>query len=62
MRCWQEYSVHARQKLLVWRFSLEDTQTSQRRGFATLEDLLVSMQAELADDRIEKDDFGPEEP
>jgi hypothetical protein len=47
--CWQERSVHAGQEIMVWRFSLQNPYTDQRRGFATLEALLVSMQAELAD-------------
>jgi len=29
----------------VWRFSLEDTRTHQRRGFARLEELVAFLQA-----------------
>jgi hypothetical protein len=50
VRCWQEHTVHAGQGTMVWRFSLQDPRTHQRRGFATLEALLVSLQEELADD------------
>jgi hypothetical protein len=50
IRCWQEHSVHATQKIAVWRFSLEDPRTHQRRGFATLEALLLSLQEDLADE------------
>jgi len=32
---------------MVWRFSLQNPHTNQRHGFATLEALLVSLQAEL---------------
>lgn len=31
----------------VWRFSLEDTRTRQRRGFATLEALVAFLRVEL---------------
>jgi len=51
VRCWQEHTVHAEQGTTVWRFSLQDPRTNQRRGFATLEALMVSLQEELADDR-----------
>lgn len=34
----------------MWRFSLQDPRTDERRGFATLEALLVSLQADLADE------------
>lgn len=53
VRCWQELSVHAGRETAVWRFSLQDPRTSQRRGFATLEALLGSLQAELADDDVD---------
>jgi hypothetical protein len=53
VRCWQEPSVHAGRETRVWRFSLQDPRTSQRRGFATLEALLVSLQAELTDDKVD---------
>jgi hypothetical protein len=51
VRCWQESSVHAGRETAVWRFSLQDPRTSQRRGFATLEALMGMLQAELADDK-----------
>ena len=51
VRCWQEPSVHGGRETRVWRFSLQDPRTDQRRGFATLEALLVSLQKELADER-----------
>jgi hypothetical protein len=53
VRCWQEQSVHAGRETIVWRFSLQDARTSQRRAFPTLEALLVSLQAELADDKAD---------
>ncbi len=31
----------------VWRFSLKDTHTGWRRGFASLEEMLVFLKAEL---------------
>ena len=51
LRCWQEPSIHAGRETSVWRFSLQDPRTDQRRGFATLEALLVSLQKELADNQ-----------
>lgn len=54
VRCWQEPGVHAGRETTVWRFSLQDPRTDQRRGFATLEALLVSLQADLADDQVER--------
>ena len=51
VRCWQEQSVHAGREIVVWRFSLQNLGSNQRHGFATLEALLLSLQAELADDK-----------
>lgn len=50
VRCWQEHSVRARRETKVWRFSLQDSRSNERRGFATLEALLVCLQADLADE------------
>jgi hypothetical protein len=47
--------VHAGRETTVWRFSLQDPRTNQRRGFATLEALLVSLHEELADDKVDFD-------
>ena len=55
VRCWQEPSVHAGRETRVWRFSLENPRTNLRRGFATFEALLISLQAELADDNVDND-------
>jgi len=44
-----EYSSCGHAKT-VWRFSLQDPSTGQRRGFATLEALLSSLQAILVDE------------
>lgn len=35
---------------VVWRFSLEDVRTGQRRGFAGLEALVAALQQEMTDD------------
>lgn len=53
VRCWQEHTAHAGQETTVWRFSLQGARTNQRRGLATLEALLISLQAELADEDID---------
>ena len=47
VRCWQEHSVHAGREIKVWRYSLQNSHTKRRRGFATLEAMLVSLQEEL---------------
>ena len=49
VRCWQEHSLHAGREIVVWRFSLQNLDASRRHGFATLEALLLSLQAELAE-------------
>jgi hypothetical protein len=51
LRCWQESSVHRGRETRVWRFSLQNPRTNQRRGFATLEALLVSLQEGLSDEK-----------
>ncbi|MFO7633712.1 MAG: hypothetical protein R6W76_14305 [Caldilinea sp.] len=53
VRCWQEVSVHAGRQTKQWRFSLQDPSTGRRLGLATLEALLISLQAELADKDID---------
>lgn len=50
LRCWQERSNQAEGVLKVWRFSLENPHTGQRRGFASLEALLASLQTDLVED------------
>ena len=45
---WRERSAHADQPAL-WRFSLEDARTRQRRGFADLETLVAFLKAQMAD-------------
>lgn len=52
VRCWQERSVHAERETVTWRFSLQNLRTNRRRGFATLEALLLSLEAELAEDSV----------
>ena len=47
LRCWQERSTEGIEEIKVWRFSLEEPRTGQRRGFASLETLLAVLQAEL---------------
>jgi hypothetical protein len=37
----------------VWRFSLEDPRTGQRRGFASLEVLVAFLRTELLNDQDE---------
>jgi hypothetical protein len=48
LRCWQERSQASDQKTTVWRFSLEDPHTGQRRGFASFETLIAALRTELS--------------
>ena len=52
LRCWEERSVYPNQPG-VWRFSLEDTRTGQRHGFASLEAMVVCLQTELTNNKDE---------
>ena len=45
---WEERDREARGPQ-VWRFSLQDPRTGQRRGFASLEALVAALQREIAD-------------
>lgn len=45
LRCWEE--ADASSALTIWRFSLEDPRTGQRRGFANLTTLVIALQDEL---------------
>lgn len=47
LRSWQEGRASSRSPG-VWRFSLEDPTTRQRRGFADLESLMSFLAAETA--------------
>ncbi len=49
LRCWQERSLR-QSAAAVWRFSLEDPHTGQRRGFATFEALVAFLRQELWED------------
>jgi hypothetical protein len=45
LRCWTESNPNP--DTALWRFSLEDTRTGQRRGFADLNQLVTALQTEL---------------
>lgn len=45
LRLW----VEVLQGKQVWRFSLEDTYTGERRGFTRLDELLLYIQTQLQD-------------
>ena len=47
LRCWAEHGLSAPAPA-VWRYSLEDPHTGERRGFADLAALLAFLPAELA--------------
>ena len=57
LRAWQE-RPGSPDHPAVWRYSLEDTRTRRRRGFASLNDLTahLHMHASAADQRAEKPD------
>ena len=52
LRCWQERSLR-QSAAAVWRFSLEDPHTGQRRGFATFEALVAFLRQELLDEKAD---------
>jgi hypothetical protein len=61
LRCWEECEVVSGTRL--WRFSLEDTRTGQRRGFASLDGLADALKAgggtlRVKDDPREKSGAG----
>jgi hypothetical protein len=43
---WEERSRDP-EMLVVWRFSLQDPRTGQRRGFASFEELMNFLRSEL---------------
>jgi hypothetical protein len=49
LRAWRERPA-SRRRPAVWRFSLEDTRTRQRRGFATLEAMVAFLRARVAEE------------
>jgi hypothetical protein len=58
LRCWEIRSQHPDQPP-TWRYSLQDPQTEQKRGFADLEELMAFLHAEFGDAR-ERIDCGHE--
>jgi hypothetical protein len=58
LRCWEVRSQQPNQPA-TWRFSLQDPQTEQKRGFADLDELVAFLQAEFGDTR-ERIDCGRE--
>lgn len=46
LRCWTEQSAHAKHAV-VWRFSIEDTHTGARQGFASFDLLLDFLRTQL---------------
>jgi len=53
LRCWEERDAD----LTLWRFSLEDPRTGQRRGFANLTELVIALHMELFENGV-KDEAG----
>ena len=45
LRCWEEVDESA--DLTIWRFSLQDPRSGQRRGFTNLTALVIALQDEL---------------
>jgi hypothetical protein len=45
LRCWAEFDRD--RGAALWRFSLEDTRIGQRRGFASLNELVAALRTEL---------------
>ena len=55
---WEERSSKPEDRV-IWRFSLEDPQTGQRRGFANLEMLMAALWQLMADAGEEGSGEGP---
>ena len=49
LRSWQEVAPSAGDAA-VWRYAIEDPETRQRRGFATLRELMRFLELELGPD------------
>ncbi len=47
LRCWEERSSHA-QTPIIWRYSLEDSHTGERHGFADIDALLTHLRSTLS--------------
>ncbi len=45
LRCWEERTQH-RERPRVWRYSLENPHTGERRGFPSIDALLTFLRAE----------------
>ncbi len=45
LRCWEEADETA--ELIIWRFSLQDPRSGERRGFTNLTELIIALQDEL---------------
>ncbi|MCB0174956.1 MAG: hypothetical protein KDJ97_30895 [Anaerolineae bacterium] len=48
LRFWGE-RIHIPEDAVVWRFSLEDPHTGERRGFANLQQLLAFLDEQIGD-------------
>lgn len=48
LRCWAETGAGG--EVVLWRFSLEDPHSGQRRGFANLTELVIALHSELFED------------
>ncbi len=48
LRCWEEHT-QAPDHPVIWRFSLENVTTGERRGFRDLEALVVFLQTQTLD-------------
>jgi hypothetical protein len=46
LRLWQERPVSS-DRSAVWRFSVEDPRTGQRRGFGSLEELMAFLRTQM---------------
>ncbi len=57
LRCWAEQGDDPT-AAAVWRFSLEDPHTGQRRGFPSLAALIAALERELGGDEQHRDEPG----
>ncbi len=51
-RCWAE--TDASGDVILWRFSWQDLDSGQRRGFANLTELVIALQDELIEHQAQE--------
>jgi hypothetical protein len=58
LRCWEDHAQAPNQPV-IWRFSLEDVTTGERRGFRDLEALVVFLHTQTSDSQPDTETDAP---